>query len=122
MDRLRLKSRRARRRRLHVRSKTAGTSERPRLTVSKSLRNTTVQLIDDLAGRTLVYWSTDSPGAIPDGQKMTKTEAARLIGKKIAELAAEKGLRRVVFDRNRYRYHGRIKAVADGAREGGLEF
>lgn len=122
MDRLRLKSKRAQRRRLHVRTKVAGTSERPRLTVSKSLRNTTAQLIDDLGGRTLVYWSTQSPGALPDGQKMTKTEAARIIGKKLAELAVEKGLRRVIFDRNRYRYHGRIKAVAEGAREGGLEF
>jgi large subunit ribosomal protein L18 len=105
-----------------VRRKITGTSERPRLTVSKSLRNMTAQLIDDLNGRTIAYWSTQSPGAKAAEEKMTKTAAARAVGKKLAELAAEKGVKRVVFDRNHYLYHGRIKAVADGAREGGLEF
>ena len=79
------------------------------------------QLIDDDNGRTLAYCTTAAPGFFSGNDKLTKTAAAKLLGKKIATLAQERGIKRVVFDRNRYVYHGRIKAVADGAREGGLE-
>lgn len=116
-SRLKLKQVRAQRRRLHVRHKVSGTPERPRLTVAKSLRNITAQLIDDTSGRTLAFWSTASA---KEPAKGTKTELAKTVGKKIAELAKAKGISAAVFDRNRFRYHGRIKAVAEGAREGGL--
>ena len=96
----------------------SGSSERPRLTVSKSLKYTTAQLIDDRAGRTIVYVSTQAIGE----KKQTKTAAARQLGKAIAEKAREQGVKAVVFDRNLYIYHGRVRAVAEGAREGGLEF
>lgn len=116
-SRFALKQARGLRRRLHVRHRVAGTAERPRLTVTKSLRNITAQLIDDANGQTVAYWSTinaKEPG------KGTKTQVAKEVGKKIAELARAKGVTMAVFDRNRFRYHGRIKAVAEGAREGGL--
>jgi len=122
VDRLELKKRRNQRRRWHVRRAASGTSERPRLTVYKSLRHITAQVIDDSSGQTLAYWSTASKGAAPDPKKTSKTEAAKIVGQKVAELAKEKGVETVVFDRNRYLYHGRIKAVADGAREAGLKF
>jgi len=80
----------------------------------------TVQLVDDLAQRTLVYWSTMSPGAMPADAKLTKTAAARLVGKRIAELAIASGIKCAVFDRNKNRYHGRVRAVAEAAREAGL--
>ncbi len=116
-SRLELKQSRGERRRMHVRHRVVGTPERPRLTVAKSLRNITAQLIDDANGQTIAYWST--VGA-KDAAKGTKTELAKAVGKKIAELAKAKGVSTAVFDRNRFRYHGRIKAVADGAREAGL--
>jgi large subunit ribosomal protein L18 len=119
-DRVEIKKVRGRRRRLHVRQRVTGTAERPRLTVAKSLRHVTAQLVDDLAQRTLVYWSTMSPGAMPADAKLTKTEAARLVGKRIAELAIASGIKCVVFDRNKNRYHGRVRAVAEAAREAGL--
>ncbi len=102
---------------MHVRHRVTGTSERPRLTVAKSLRNITAQLIDDTSGQTVAYWSTVSA---KDAMKGNKTDMAKAVGKKIAELAKAKGIDKAVFDRNRFRYHGRIKAVAEGAREGGL--
>lgn len=112
-----LKQERGERRRMHVRHRVNGTPERPRLTVTKSLRNITAQLIDDTSGHTIAYWSTISA---KDPAKGTKTELAKAVGKKIAELAKAKGVSAAVFDRNRFRYHGRIKAVAEGAREAGL--
>lgn len=96
----------------------SGSSERPRLTVSKSLRYTTAQLIDDLAGRTIVYVTTKGLGE----KKQTKTAAAKQLGKAVADKAREQGVKAVVFDRNLYVYHGRVRAVAEGAREGGLKF
>ena len=114
-----LKQARGERRRLHVRHRVVGTSERPRLTVAKSLRNITAQLIDDASGQTIAYWSTVNA---KEAAKGTKTQVAKEVGKKIAELAKAKGITKVVFDRNRFRYHGRIKAVAEAAREAGLEF
>ena len=109
------KARREIRRRRHVRSLIRGSAERPRLTVSKSLRNTVAQLIDDDRGVTLVYAITDP------AEKKSKTDAAKDLGKQAATKALELGIKNVVFDRNVYVYHGRIKAVADGAREAGLK-
>lgn len=118
-----VKSKKALRRRMRVRAKVHGTPERPRLTVAKSLKNIFVQIVDDINRTTLVGLATNSKdvqGTVSSAKN--KTEAAKLVGKKIAEMATQKGIETVVFDRNQYRFHGRIKAVADGAREGGLKF
>ena len=103
-------------RHLRVRNKVTGTSERPRLVVFRSLKHIYAQLVDDAANRTIV---TVSDLGIEEGKK---AERATTVGKLIAERAKTAGITRVVFDRAGYRYHGRVKAVADGAREGGLEF
>jgi large subunit ribosomal protein L18 len=103
-------------RHLRVRNKISGTSERPRLVVFRSLKHIYAQLVDDAARRTL---ATVSDLGIEQGKK---GERAAEVGKLIAERAKAAGITRVVFDRAGYRYHGRIKAVADGARKGGLEF
>ena len=103
-------------RHLRVRNKVTGTSERPRLVVFRSLKHIYAQLVDDAARRTL---ATVSDLGIEQGKK---GERAAEVGKLIAERAKAAGISRVVFDRAGYRYHGRIKAVADGARKGGLEF
>jgi large subunit ribosomal protein L18 len=120
-DKLKLRSERELRRRRHVRRRISGTAERPRLTVCKSLRNTIAQLIDDEKGVTLAFCSTSEAGVVPKGGKTTKTQAAAKLGEKIAALANERGIKTVVFDRNHYVYHGRIKALADAARGAGLE-
>ena len=104
------------RRHLRVRNKVAGTAERPRLVVFRSLKHIYAQLVDDTANKTL---ATVSDLTIEQGKK---GERAAEVGKLIAERAKSVGVTRVVFDRAGYRYHGRIKAVADGARKGGLEF
>jgi len=103
-------------RHLRVRNKVSGTPERPRLVVFRSLKHIYAQLVDDTANRTL---ATVSDLGIEQGKK---GERATEVGKLIAERAKSAGVTRVVFDRAGYRYHGRIKAVADGARKGGLEF
>jgi len=103
-------------RHLRVRNKVSGTPERPRLVVFRSLKHIYAQLVDDTANRTL---ATVSDLGIEQGKK---GERAAEVGKLIAERAKTVGVTRVVFDRAGYRYHGRIKAVADGARKGGLEF
>jgi large subunit ribosomal protein L18 len=103
------------RRHLRVRKALAGTAERPRLVVFRSLKHITAQLVDDAQGRTL-FTVTDMK---LDGKK---SEKSAQVGKLVAERAKEAGITRVVFDRAGYQYHGRVKAVADGAREGGLEF
>ena len=103
------------RRHLRVRHKVQGTAERPRLVVFRSLKHITAQLVDDVQGRTL-FTVTDTKF---DGKK---SEKSAQVGKLVAERAKEAGITRVVFDRAGYQYHGRVKAVADGAREGGLEF
>ena len=118
-----VKNEKAARRRRRIRAKVHGTQERPRLTVRKSLKNVTVQIIDDDHGATLVGLSSNSKSMQGDlAEHKNKTVVAKLVGKKVAEMAKEKGIQSVVFDRNRYLYHGRVKAVADGAREGGLKF
>jgi large subunit ribosomal protein L18 len=120
----RVKTREERRARRHrrVRAKVTGTGERPRLVVHRSLKQVQGQLIDDVAGETLVGISTLAPDLREQRGELTKTEASRAAGKALAEKAREKGITRVVFDRGGYIYHGRVKAFAEGAREGGLEF
>lgn len=108
-------------RQVRVRKKVRGTSERPRLNVFKSARHIYAQLIDDTKGLTLVACSTLSAGA--DTLSYTGNMAAAVyVGNEVARLAKEKGIKTVVFDRNGFLYHGRIKALADAARESGLLF
>lgn len=118
------KSRSAARVRRHarVRKSVSGTLERPRLNVYRSLAEIYVQVIDDEAGHTLVSASTLDHELRGQMDGLKKLEQARLVGKMIAERAKAKGIDKVVFDRGGFRYIGRIKALADGAREGGLEF
>ena len=104
------------RRHLRVRKKVTGTAERPRLVIFRSLKHITAQLVDDVAGRTLM---TVSSTDLSEGKK---TEKSKEVGKRLASRAKDSGVTKVVFDRAGYKYHGRVKAVADGAREGGLEF
>jgi large subunit ribosomal protein L18 len=126
MAKTKLKTRHFQRVRRHarVRKKVNGTQERPRLVVYRSLNQMEGQLVDDLRGITLLGLSTLAPELrerrAADG--MNKTDIARAAGKLLAERAREKGVTKVVFDRGGYIYHGRVKAFADGAREGGLEF
>lgn len=103
-----------------IRKKVQGTNERPRLTVFRSNKAIYAQVINDLEGRTLVAASSMSKELAE--KKMTKTQTAREVGKLVAIKAAEAGIVKVVFDRNGYLYHGRIKSLAEGAREGGLNF
>ena len=109
------------RRRRRVRAKVHGTPERLRLNVFRSNEHMYAQLIDDAAGHTLAAASSLDQ-AIKDMGKLTKVQEATAIGKLIAERAMAKDIKKVVFDRAGYLYHGRVKAVADGARAGGLEF
>lgn len=122
MDAQKLKHHRQLRRRNHVRRKIRGTAERPRLTVFRSSKHIYVQVIDDLSGKTLA--SASSAGKEMGGQITYggNIKAAQAVGKLIAQRAKEKGIAQVAFDRGHYRYHGRIKALADSAREGGLSF
>jgi large subunit ribosomal protein L18 len=107
------------RRHLRVRKKIQGSAERPRLVVTKSARHMSAQIIDDIAGRTLVSASTlDATLRTGEGDKTAK---ARKVGEMLAERAKEAGIGSAVFDRAGHRYHGRIAALADGARESGLE-
>ncbi|MGQ9915985.1 MAG: 50S ribosomal protein L18 [Bryobacteraceae bacterium] len=111
----------ARRQRIHlrIRRKVKGTPERPRLAVFRSLKHIYAQIIDDRAGRTLVSASSNEKGATSSGGNLA---GAREIGRLVAERALAKGITRVVFDRGGYLYHGRVKALAEAAREAGLEF
>ncbi|MDA8172321.1 MAG: 50S ribosomal protein L18 [Nitrospiraceae bacterium] len=109
------------RRHKRVRDKVKGTAQRPRLSVRRSLKYLYAQLIDDSAGNTLVAASSIEKGLAHEGNRGSKA-AARKVGALLAERAAGKGIKKVVFDRSGYRYHGAVKELADGAREGGLEF
>lgn len=110
-------------RKKRVRKKVRGTTESPRLTVFRSSKNIYAQIIDDTSCRTLVDASSLSKGAADEIRKKGgNKEGAVLIGKLIAERALKNGIKKVVFDRNGFLYHGRIKALAEAAREGGLEF
>ncbi len=106
------------RRRRRVRARVVGTAERPRLSVYRSNRGVFAQLIDDRAGRTLaaVNWTE------PDLRKLTASDQAKRAGELLAERAKAAGVEACVFDRGGYRYHGRVRALAEGAREGGLKF
>ena len=106
-------------RHVRVRGKISGTTDRPRLNVYRSLSNIYAQLIDDVKGVTLAQASTVEKDFAEYGGNV---EAAKAVGKKLAERATEKGIKECVFERGGYVYHGRVAAVADGAREGGLEF
>ena len=103
-----------------IRRTLSGTAQRPRLAVFRSLAHIYGQIIDDTSGRTLVH-VTDVQPALREASG-TKTELARRVGQELAARAKEKGITAVVFDRGGFLYHGRVKALADGAREGGLEF
>ena len=118
-----IKEREARERRhRRVRIRVTGTPERPRLNVYRSLEHIYAQVIDDVAGRTLVSASTlDAEVKKSVGEK-GKTDAAKIVGQVVAARAKNAGITQVVFDRGGNKYHGRVKALADGAREGGLEF
>jgi large subunit ribosomal protein L18 len=119
------KDRHARRQRIkqHIRRRVFGTIERPRLTVYRSLKHLYAQVVDDVEGKTLVAASTVSKD-LRDALKQVKgqKELAKQVGIAVAKKAIEKNIKKVVFDRNGYLYHGIVKALADGAREGGLEF
>lgn len=110
------------RRHARVRKNISGTSERPRLNVFRSLAEIYVQVIDDEAGHTIVAASSIEADMRNKLKGKKKTEQAHMVGQLVAERALAKGLKSVVFDRGGYRYIGRVKALADGAREGGLEF
>ena len=124
---MRIKYRKAlsprKRRHVRVRAKVSGTQARPRLNVFRSSAHMYCQVIDDLAGHTLVS-ASDIEDEVKKlaGNDANKTERASAVGKVIAQRAKDAGITSVVFDRGGFLYHGRIKAVADGAREGGLEF
>jgi large subunit ribosomal protein L18 len=104
---------------LRLRKKIIGTAEVPRLAVFRSLSNVYAQLIDDINGKTICSVSSLIKG---NAVKTSKTDKSKLVGKMIAEKAAEKNISKVVFDRNGYLYHGRVKAIAEAAREAGLKF
>lgn len=103
-----------------IRRRISGTAQKPRLSVFRSNSDTYVQLIDDVNGVTIAAASTKEKDIL--AQKVTKLEKSKLVGAVLARKALELGLTAVVFDRSGYLYHGRVKAVADGAREGGLKF
>lgn len=111
------------RRRSRIQKQIKGTTTRPRLVVFRSLRHIYAQVIDDTTGRTIVAVSSLVPGVVETKpEKGGKSAIAKLVGAEIAKRALEKGIQQVVFDRNIYAYHGRIKALADSAREHGLQF
>lgn len=110
------------RRHLRIRRTVQGSATRPRLSVFRSLAHIYAQVIDDRTQHTLAAASTLDPEIKTEAVKAKKSEAGRLVGRLIARRAQAKGIRQVVFDRGGYLYHGRVKALAEGAREGGLEF
>tara|TARA_B100001059_G_C17415210_1_gene370443 strand:- start:75 stop:431 length:357 start_codon:yes stop_codon:yes gene_type:complete len=113
------KARKRQRRRWHIRKKISGTSAIPRMSVYRSLSHIYVQLIDDESGKTLVSASTVEKEF--EG-KASNVEGAAAVGKKVAEKAIEAGIQKVVFDRGGFKFHGRVKSLADAAREAGLKF
>jgi large subunit ribosomal protein L18 len=110
------------RRKLRIRQKISGTSEQPRLSVFRSAKHIYAQVVDDVSGSTLAHSSTLSRDVRGDVTEATKSDAAKKVGQAIAKLLLAKGISKVVFDRNGYLYHGRIRALADAAREAGLKF
>ena len=110
------------RRHRRVRAKVKGTAQRPRLNVYRSLENIFAQVIDDVDGKTLASASTIDKEVAKQIGESNKVDSAKVVGKILAERAKVAGITTVVFDRGGYRYHGRVAALAEGAREGGLEF
>ena len=122
MDAQKLKHRRQLRRSSRVRAKITGTAERPRLTVFRSSKHIYVQLIDDMKGVTLAAADTKAKDFKADHKSGSNIQAAADLGKLLAETAKTKGITKVAFDRGHFKYHGRLKALADAAREAGLSF
>lgn len=108
--------------RRRIRSTIRGTSDRPRLCIFKSNKHINAQLVDDLAGNTLVSASTKLDDLAKDLKDKTRMEKAEVVGGHLAKLALDQGIDKAVFDRSGYKYHGVVKALADGARNGGLDF
>ena len=109
-------------RKKRIRKKIYGTPQRPRLSVFRSAKHIYAQVVDDTEGRTLAAASTVDKSALSGSKFENKVEAAKFVGKLIGERAVEKGIKEVVFDRNGFLYHGRIKSLSEGAREAGLVF
>ena len=122
MDHIKEKLRKRTRRHLRIRREVVGTAERPRLSVYRSLKHIYCQIINDIEGRTLVAASTQSPDLRSQIKYGGNAAAAEIVGKKIAEEAKIKGITKVVFDKGGYKYHGRIKALAEAARKYNLSF
>ena len=122
MDHIKEKLRKRTRRHLRIRRKVVGTAERPRLSVYRSLKHIYCQIINDIEGRTLGAASTESPDLRSQIKYGGNVVAAEIVGKKIAEEAKNKGITKVVFDKGGYKYHGRIKALAEAARKYNLSF
>jgi large subunit ribosomal protein L18 len=122
MKQILLKNKRRLRRRHHVRSRIRRESTTPRLSIQRSLKHFYGQVIDDSSGRTLVHVASTSRSIREELAGKRKTEQAKVLGAELARRAREAGVQRVVFDRGHAKYHGRVKAFADAAREGGLEF
>lgn len=110
------------RRKLRIRRKISGTAERPRLSVFRSAKHIYAQVVDDVTGKTVAHASTLSREVRTSISEATKVDAAKSVGQAIAKLLLEKGVESVVFDRNGYLYHGRVRALADAARAAGLKF
>ncbi len=117
-DRHKARERRHRR----IRKKIYGTTERPRLNVFRSLHHIYAQIIDDSVGHTLVSASTMDKEIRDECEELAKTEAAKVVGAALAERALDQGITTVIFDRGGYKYHGRVQALAEAARKGGLDF
>jgi len=109
-------------RKMSIRKRVSGSTERPRLSVFRSLKHIYAQVIDDVAQGTLISASELEPALAESLKGLKKKDRAKTIGKVIAERCLQKGIDKVVFDRNGFIYHGRVSALADGAREGGLKF
>ena len=122
MERTEVKRQRRARRKIRVRKRVFGSAEKPRLTVFRSNRNISAQLVDDLSGRTLVQAGTLNRDVRETLEESGNVAAASRVGELLAQRAVVQGIRQVAFDRNGYRFHGRIKALAEAAREGGLKF
>ncbi|MFH1550501.1 MAG: 50S ribosomal protein L18 [Planctomycetota bacterium] len=116
------KQRRLKRRHRRVRRKVVGTPERPRLAVHRTLKHIHCQIVDDYQGRTLLALSTTKSELRKELGNTRGVDAAKEVGKRLALMALDRGIKKVAFDRAGYRYHGRVKALAEGARESGLQF
>jgi large subunit ribosomal protein L18 len=122
MKSVKQKENRRSRRKMGTRSRLSGRTNKPRLSVNRSLKHISAQVIDDVTGRTLCAATSTSKALSGDLEGKTKTDRATIVGTEIARKAKEQGVEDVVFDRGSCRYHGRVKALAEAAREGGLKF